>query len=197
MLKWIASGCLVIILIVCVIAYAGYRKMQSIAASGPAVTVAIKATPERVFAAMSHTDSLPSWFSPGITLRTTRKGTLAAGDTVYLLTRNDSVPRTAWVVDSIVPNQLLVLHWFVLQNRVVLHRRRDSLAAAGDSTRVTSTIVAAMMDSLAAMSGQPTGVKGGLLDMASTMGSAGARIQAEQELKRLKLHIEGPPVSRP
>jgi hypothetical protein len=33
--------------------------------------------------------------------------------------------------------------------------------------------------------------------MASTMGSAGARVQAETELKRLKLRIEGAPVSRP
>jgi uncharacterized protein YndB with AHSA1/START domain len=196
-LKWIASGCLVVILIVGVIGYAGYRKMQSIAAGGPSVTVAILAPPERVFAAMSHTDSLAKWFSPGVTLRTMRKGMLAAGDTMFLLTRNDSLPRTAWVVDSVVPNQLLVLHWIVLQNRMVLHRRRDSLSVAGDSTRVTSTIIATMTDSLQAARGQASGVTGGLLDMASTMGSAGARIQAEQELKRLKLHIEGPPVSRP
>jgi uncharacterized protein YndB with AHSA1/START domain len=196
-LKWIASGCLVIILVVCVIAYAGYRKMASIASAGPSVTVAIKATPERVFAAMSHTDSLSKWFSPGITLRSARAGKLAAGDTLFLVTRGDSQPRTAWVIDSIAPNRLMVLHWAVLANRVVLHRRRDSLSAAGDSTLVTSTIVASMTDSLQAAAGQETGVPGGLLNMASTMGTAGARIQAEQELKRLKLHIEGPPVSRP
>ena len=197
MLKWIASGCLVIILIVCVVAYAGYRKFKSIAAAGPSVTVAIHAPPERVFATMAHTDSLSKWFAVGAGLRIPRKGLLAAGDTMFLMTRSDSLPRTAWVVDSVVPNQLMVMHWVVLQNRMVLHRRRDSLSAAGDSTRVTSTIIATMTDSLQSARSQANGVTGGLLDMASTMGSAGARIQAEQELRRLKLHIEGPPVSRP
>ena len=198
MLKWIASGCLVIVLIVCVVAYAGYRKMQTIASSGPTVTVSIAATPERVFAAMSHSDSLASWFAPGMVMHTARKGTLAMGDTIYLTqARRDSVARTAWIVDTVVANQVIAMRWVALQGGMVLHRRRDSMSVAGDSTRVTSTIVPAMMDSITAARNRANGVSGGLLDMASTMGTAGARIQAEQELKRLKLHIEGPPVSRP
>jgi uncharacterized protein YndB with AHSA1/START domain len=197
MLKWIASGCLVVILVVCVVAYAGYRKMQSIAADGPTVTVGIKATPERVFASMSHTDSLRHWFASGLTIRPTRAGKLAAGDTLLLITRRDSVPRTAWVVDTIVPNQLLVLHWAVLENRMVLHRRRDSLSASGDSTIITSTVIAAMTDSLAAARSKASGVTGGMIDMASTMGTAGARIQAERELKILKLRIERPGAAVP
>lgn len=197
MLKWIASGCLVIILIVGIVAYAGYRKMSTIAAEGPAVTVAIKGTPERVFASMAHTDSLGTWFSQGIAIRAKREGMLAAGDSLFLMTRGDSVPRSAWIIDSVAPNQLVVMRWVMLQNGMVMHRRRDSLAATGDSTRVTSTIVAAMTDSLAAARGQASKVTGGMLDMASTLGTAGARIQAEQELRRLKLRIEGTPAVRP
>jgi uncharacterized protein YndB with AHSA1/START domain len=199
MLKWIASGCLVIILIVCVVAYAGYRKMQSIAANGPAVTVSFGATPERVFAAMSHTDSLAAWFAPGMSMHTARKGTLVAGDTIFLTQqRRDSVARTAWVIDTVVPNRLIAMRWVILQGGMVVHRRRDSLTVAGDSTRVTSTIVPAMIDSISAARTRANGASGGLIDMAATMGTAGARIQAEQELRRLKLHIEGvSPISRP
>jgi uncharacterized protein YndB with AHSA1/START domain len=197
MLKWIASGCLVVIVVVGVVTYAGYRKMQSIASNGPSVTVAIRATPERVFASMSHTDSLASWFASGMTLRSPRKGALASGDTLFVSTRRDSVPRTAWVVDTVVPNRVVALRWVVLQNGVVLHRRRDSVSTAGDSTFVTTTITATMTDSLVAARRQSSGVSGGLLDMASTVGSAGARIQAETELNMLKRRIEGPPVSRP
>ena len=197
MLKWIASGCLVIILIVVVISYVTMRQMSTIAAQGPTVTVSIKAPPERVFASMSHTDSLSPWFAQGATIRPKRSGALAAGDSLFLLTRNDSVSRSAWVIDSVVPNQLVVARWVVLQNGMVMHRRRDSLSVAGDSTRVTTTIIAAMTDSIAAARSQANKVTGGMLDMASTLGTAGARLQAEQELRRLKARIESPPPVRP
>lgn len=197
MLKWIASGCLVIVLVVCVVVYAGYRKMSAIAASGPSVTVGIKATPQRVFASLTNVDSLSTWVSPGMTFQTSRKGSLGTGDTLLLTARRDSEPRSAWVIDTIVPNTLVAMRLVVLQGGMVVYRRRDSIAVSGDSTLVTSTIVSAMMDSLTAVNGQKGGVTGGLLGMASTMGNAGARMQAEQELKRLKLRIEGPPVSRP
>ena len=199
MLKWIASGCLVVVLVVCVVMYAGYRKMQAIAASGPSVTVAIGAKPERVFAAMSHSDSLAGWFAPGMVMHTAKKGTLAMGDTIFLTQqRRDSVARSAWIVDTVVPNQLIAMRWILLQNGMTVHRRRDSISVAGDSTLVTSTIVPAMIDSVAAARSRANGASGGLIDMAATMGTAGARIQAEQELKRLKLHIEGvSPISKP
>jgi len=198
MLKWIASGCLVIILVVCVVAYAGYRKMSSIAANGPSVTVAIAATPQRVFASMANVDSLSTWTMPGASFRTTRKGLLARGDTLILVARRDSQPRTAWIVDTVIPNTLVAMRMVVLDRGMVVSRRRDSLAVNGDSTRVTSTIVMSILDSLSATEGQKGRVSGGIFDMASTMTAAGARIQAEQELKRLKLRIEGgSPVSRP
>jgi hypothetical protein len=197
MLKWIASGCLVIVLVVCVVVYAGYRKMSAIAANGPSVTVGIKATPQRVYASLTSVDSLSTWISPGMTFQTSRKGSLGTGDTLLLTSRRDSQPRSAWVIDTVVPNTLVAMRLVVLQGGMVVYRRRDSIAVSGDSTLVTSTVVSAMMDSLTAANGAKGGVTGGLIGMASTMGNAGARMQAEQELKRLKLRIEGPPVSRP
>jgi uncharacterized protein YndB with AHSA1/START domain len=199
MLKWIASGCLVIVLVIGVVMYAGYRKVQAIAANGPSLSVSIHATPERVFASMSNADSLASWFAQGMTIRTAKHGPVARGDTIFLTQpRRDSVARTAWIVDTVVPNQVIAMRWVVLQSGMVLHRRRDSLSATGDSTVVTNTILPEMLDSLKAARSRANGVSGGMLDMATTVGAAGARIQAETELKLLKRHIEGgAPVSRP
>jgi hypothetical protein len=159
----------------------------------------IKATPERIFASLSNVDSLSTWMSPGLEFRTSRKGALVAGDSLLLVQRRDSQPRTAWLVDTIVPNTVIAMRMVAIDRgkSMVMFRRRDSLAVSGDSTLVISTVVSTMMDSLTATAGQKGGVAGGIMDMASTMGSAGARMQAEQDLKRLKLRIEGPPVSRP
>lgn len=199
MLKWIASGCLVIVLVIGVVMYAGYRKVQAIAANGPTVTVSIHATPARVFASMSNVDSLASWFAQGMTIRTAKNGPIGRGDTIFLTQpRRDSVAQTAWIVDTVVPNQLIAMRWVVLKNGMVLHRRRDSLSASGDSTVVTNTILPEMLDSLKAARSRANGVSGGIIDMATKVGTAGARIQAETEFKLLKRHIEGAsPVSRP
>ena len=196
MVKWIAGGCVVVILIVGAVMYAGYKQMSAVAAKGPSVSVAIGATPERVFASMANADSLSTWFMTGSTITTKRKGMLVAGDSIFVQSGRDSMP-SAWIIDSIVPNQLIVLHWVMPRNNLVIQRRRDSLSVVGDSTVVTGTVEASVItDSLAAARGQG-GVAGGIFDMASTMGVAGARIQTEQELRRLKHRIEGPPVVRP
>ena len=197
MLKWIASGCLVIVVVIGIVMYAGYRKMKSIAAEGPSVTVGIHATPERIFASMTHTDSLGSWFATGATLRSTKKGALAIGDTLYVLTRRDTSGATAWIVDTLVANKLIALRWISVTNNMTMTTRRDSLSVSGDSTLVTSTIGSFMSDSLAAAKARANGVSAGVLEMGSTMGIASSRLQAEVELKRLKSHIEGRPVSPP
>jgi uncharacterized protein YndB with AHSA1/START domain len=197
MLKWIASGCLVIIVVIGVVAYLGYRQLKTVAAAGPSVSVGIHAPATRVFASMSHTDSLPAWFAPNASIRTPKRGALALGDTLYLVGRRDSVPRMAWVVDTIVPNAILAMRWIALPSGMMLTRRRDSLSVSGDSTFVTSTVSSFLSDSLSAAKSRSGGVGGGMIDMTSTMGIAGARMQAEAEYKRLKTHIEGGPVSRP
>ena len=197
MLKWIASGCLVIIVVIGIVMYSGYRKMQSIAAKGPSVAVGIHAPASRVFASMTHTDSLGSWFAPTTTITSVKKGLLNPGDTLFITARRDSAPRSAWVIDTIVPNTLVAMRWMLLPTHMVITRRRDSLSVVGDSTIVTTTIASFMSDSLSAARSRASGVTGGMLDMGSTMSIAGARIQAEMELNRLKAHIEGKPVSPP
>jgi hypothetical protein len=197
MLKWIASGCLVIVVVVAIVMYAGYRRLKTVAAAGPTFSLGIHAPAARVFASMSHTDSLSAWFSPGSTIRTPKNGTLARGDTIYLVGRRDSVPRAAWIVDTIVPNSVLAMRFVGLPGGMVVTRRRDSVSVSGDSTLVTSTVGSFMSDSLAAARSRTSGVTAGMIDMTSTMGIAGARMQAEAEYKRLKTHIEGGPVSRP
>lgn len=192
MLKWIGGGCLVLILCVVIVMYVSYKKMSSIAAEGPAVTVSMAATPERIFTSLSDADSLSTWTLAGMSLRTSRKGQLVAGDTIFVTNRRDSVARSAWIIDTVVANVVVARRWVVLQNGMAIHRRRDSVAAAGDSTRVTSTVIAAMSDSANAYRGRG-GVTDGLLDVATTMGTAGAKIQAEQELRMLKARIERAP----
>lgn len=192
MLKWIGGGCLVLLLCVGVVSYMGYRQMASLAAKGPSVSVAMAATPERVFATLASGDSIYTWGDPasGMSLRTTRSGPFEVGDTIFVTMRRDSVSRSVWIVDTIVPNVLIERRWVTLKGNMVLQRRRDSVAGAGDSTHVTSTITATIVDSATASRRQATGVSGGLLDMATTMGTAGARIEAEQQLRWIKAHIE-------
>lgn len=197
MLKWVASGCLVVIVVVGVVMYAGYRKIQSVAAAGPAVTVAINGTPERVYAAMSNADSLAQWFSIGTTLRTTKSGALSIGDSVFVIARRDSAPTTAWIVDTLVPNRIVAMRWVILANGMAFSRRRDSISVVGDSTYVTSTISSMASDSLAAARARANGVTGGVMQMGATMGIASARMQAEMDLRRLKAYIEGVRPSRP
>ena len=197
MLKWLVVGCVVIILVVGIVAYAGYQQVTKIAEQGPTVSVAIAATPERVFASMANADSLSSWFMPGTSLRTTRKGSLVAGDSIFITSaRGDSMP-TAWVIDTLVPNQVIASHWTTLRNGIVIQRRRDSLSMQGDSTVVISTVRSTVTDSMASARSRSGGVTGGLLDMSATFGTAGARMQTEQDLRRLKSRIEGPKPVRP
>jgi hypothetical protein len=195
MLKWIGGGCLVIALIVGVLLYASFKKMSEIADKGPVATVMIGASPNRVFASLANTDSFSTW-QLAAPERTSRKGMLMSGDTIFMATR-DSQPRGVWIVDTLIANQLIALRMVSLENGKALFRRRDSLSAVGDSTLVTSTAVMMAMDSLVAANGRPGGVTGGIMDFSVRMGTAGMRMQAEQELGRLKRRIEGTPAARP
>jgi uncharacterized protein YndB with AHSA1/START domain len=191
MLKWIASGCLVIVLIVAGVMYFGYRKMSSLAEQGPAVTVAIAATPERVFASLANADSIAQWRT---SVRTSgRTGLLRVGDTIRERDRQASDSADAllvsWVVDTIVPNQLLVMRATQSGKGNLNGIRRDSVAGVGDSTHVTSSVVLTFPDSMQA----PPAARATALKF---MG-AGMRLATEMELKALKARIEGGPAARP
>jgi uncharacterized protein YndB with AHSA1/START domain len=184
MLKWIASGCLVIIVIVAGVMYFGYRKMSSLAEEGPAVTVSMAATPDRVFASLANADSMSKWRT---SVRASgRAGLLRVGDTVTERDRQaDSTDalNMRWIVDTIVPNQLLVMR-AKAQSRGNLNAvRRDSLAGVGDSTHVTSSLVLTFADSMQASSGAGA--------TALRLMVAGMRIATEAELKMLKARLEG------
>ena len=197
MWKWIGGGCLLIAVLLGILAYGGYRTMANIAAKGPEVTVTIAGTPQRVFITMTHTDSMRAWHESTWGLTSTRRGMLVAGDT--LRSEGDSLKgRMLMIIDTVVPNVLFVTHAVTGRDgrEFVMMRRRDSLFAVGDSTRIVSTISTMMADSAGKYAGQG-GVVGGVAGMAATMGTAGMRIGTEQELNLLKRHIEGvPPTAR-
>lgn len=195
MLKWIGGGCLVLVLIVGVLMYVSYRKMSEIADEGPAVSMMIGAPPARVFASLANSDSLPTWHG-GSSSRTSRQGMLASGDTLFDTVRDSSPGRMAWIVDTVIANQLIAMRAVNLASGQILFRRRDSLTAVGDSTRVTSMASMWMMDSVAAGRARG-GVSGGIMNAATRMGVAGLRVQVQQDLERLKRRIEGTPVARP
>lgn len=196
MWKWIGGGCLLIIAIVCVVAYAGFRKMSEIADAGPAVTVMIGAPPARVFASLANADSQSTWRKGASVLRTSRKGMFVAGDTLFDVP-SDTLPSMAWVIETIVINQVIATKAISIKSGEVVLRRRDSLAVVGDSTGITSTVSMLLSDSLKAVQGRAEGMSGGVFDFAMKMGTAAMRVQAETELKALKRRIEGVPRTRP
>lgn len=196
MWKWIGGGCLLIIAIVGVLGYAGFRKLSDIADAGPAVTVMIGAPPERVFASLANADSQSTWRLGSSTSRTNRKGMFLVGDTIFDIPR-DTQPSMAWVIDTIVTNHLIAARAINLRTGEVAYRRRDSLAVVGDSTGVTSTASMLLPDSLKAIEGRATKASGGAFDFAMKVGSAAMRLEAEAELKALKRRIEGVPRARP
>ena len=81
MLKWIASGCLVIIVIVAGVSYYGYRQVTKVA-NQPPTTVSMAATPERVFASLANIDSMSTWRTSTPAGSAGRTGMLAVGDTL-------------------------------------------------------------------------------------------------------------------
>jgi hypothetical protein len=69
--------------------------------------------------------------------------------------------------------------------------RRDSLISVGDSTRVVSAFTAPMLDSLQRKGDSSGRAAGAVMGMASNVMIGALRMMSEQELKRLKGHIEG------
>jgi uncharacterized protein YndB with AHSA1/START domain len=194
MLKWIASGCLVIIVIVAGVSYYGYRQMSKVA-NQPPMTVSMAATPERVFASLANLDSLSTWRSSTPVVTPGRRGMLVVGDTLRERTRSDSTtPLDLWVVDSVVPNQLLGMRTLYSAGVPFTAIRRDVLVAAGDSTQVTTTMEIVLSDTLRS---QARGAAGSVMGAATKMMASGMRVASERDLKRLKDRIEGRAVVRP
>jgi uncharacterized protein YndB with AHSA1/START domain len=194
-LKWVLGLLGVAVVFVCLAAWYGYRKLQSFAGEGPS-SVTISAPANRVFASIADADSMTEWRTEGLAIRSSRHGQLAVGDTVLAQTgspsaRNSGRSRSAWIVIAMIPDVLLALEVRNDSTGVTMFMRRDSLASLGDSTRVVSTFSAPMLDKLRSRRDTSGKARSAMLNLASNVMIAGLRVMSDQELKRLKGHIEG------
>ncbi len=199
MWRWI-GGCLLIC--IAVIAYGlwtGYNKLSSFGSSNGPETVTIAAPVNRVFATLADADSLSTWMPEQSGIKVGHHGLLAAGDTLQgqmKLRFNVGKRQAKWTVSEVTPNQALGLRLVSDSTGKLVATRQFSLSASGDSTRVTSAVVAPMLDSMRASrvdSGRPAGK---VIDVTSKLLMSALRMESHIELANLKKHIEGHPSSR-
>jgi len=190
MWKWIVGAALALILIVAGFCWYGYKRLTSGGNSGE---VTIAASPDRVFAALADPDSMAVWMGSGTTVTAPHHGFVAVGDTLHIDQSSGSRRRqVSWIVTDVQPPSLLVfeLRSDTLGSAFVV--RRDSLVAAGDSTAVITTIASPAIDSIRTVRGDTGGKVGGaLINVTAKVFTASLRLLSEEELKRLKAHIEG------
>lgn len=191
MWKWIVGAVLLLAATLFATCYVFIRRATS---GGDTVTVAIAASPARVWASLANVDSMATWMRPGTRVTATRHGIVASGDTLHIESGSDGAPpeKASWVVADVTPGSVLVLEIRSDSTGMTLASRRDSLVSAGDSTLVVSTIAAPMIESLRAERGDSGGRLGGaVLDIGSKMMVSAFRLLSEQDLRRLKARLEG------
>lgn len=190
MWKWIVGAALVLVVLLAATCWYGYKKLT---AGGASATVAIAATPDRVFASLANPDSMALWMSDGSSIAASHHGILTVGDTLHIErgTPGRAHQQYTWTVSEVIPGHLLVVQMRA-DTSGVFASRRDSLFAEGDSTIIVSTIASPMIDSMRTRRGDTGGKVGGaLLDFGSKMLISAFRIVSEEELKHLKTRIEG------
>ena len=194
MSKWM-KGCLVILALLALAMWWGYRKMASVA-SGPPPDVTIHAPASRVFASLANGDSIPTWMGRGNVVVVSRHGMVLPGDTISVQLRRafgGRFERIRWIVSAVVPDKLVVLEVRSDTTGTLLGTRRDSLISMGDSTRVVSNVVVALPDSIRRAAKSDTGTKGSadaMIDMTSRMIFSAFRMESKLDLTRLKTRIE-------
>jgi uncharacterized protein YndB with AHSA1/START domain len=193
MLKWIGGIALLLaVLLVSGLCY-GYNKMQKFAGDdGPATTM-VGAPLNRVFALLATGDSVPEWMSVSGSVRPSRHGPLAIGDTLTVIgsASSEAQRRAHWIVTELTPGRLLVLQMRGDSLGVVMASRRFALEARGDSTAIISTVASPAIDSVKAARRDSSVMMG----FASKMMLAALRMQSKVELGQLKSHLEGGPAS--
>jgi uncharacterized protein YndB with AHSA1/START domain len=198
MWKWIVGGLLVVVALVLGLGYYGYQRISKFAAGGDSAVITIAASPTRVFASLADPDSMALWIGPQATVTASRHGMLLVGDTVHIVsTRGQGAPsgRFSWAVSEIKPGELLVMRLLSDTSDKIVATRRDSLVPVGDSTRIISTINSPMMDSIRTETVDTVGKFGkAVLDFSSKTVIGIFRMMSEDELKRLKLRVEGKPL---
>jgi uncharacterized protein YndB with AHSA1/START domain len=192
MWKWIIGGLVVVVVALGATCYLLVKKATS---GGDSTAVTIAATPARVFATLANADSMPLLLESRTTLQSTRHGIVEVGDTLqvnFATSSTTTTPRYVWIVSAVEPTRLLALEMRDTSGKV-LATRRDSLVSTGDSTEVISSVASPMIDSLRTERGDTGNKMGGaLLDLSSRVLITAFRKDAEDQLKRLKAHIEPP-----
>lgn len=195
MWRWILGGLAVLAVVLLGTCYFGFKK---ITAGGDTVITTVGGTPERVFALLATPDSMSTWVASGKVTSPLGRGLLAAGDTLVMDDPGRAVGSTKqnvdWLVREVRAPYLLVLE--MRQDsaghgmRPIL-TRRDSLVAAGDSTRIVSTFSAPMMDSMAVAVRDSSRMGGALASGAGKLVVGAMRLVHESDLVRLKARVEG------
>lgn len=194
MWKWIVGALLVLVVALAATCYIGYRKLMG---GGDSVTVAVAASPDRVWASLANSDSMSIWMAVGSKVTASRHGIVAVGDTLHIemMSRGSKQQNYTWTVSDVTPGRLLVLQMRNDSSRQIFATRRDSLVGAGDSTLVVSTIGSPVIDSMRNERGDSGGKLGGaVLDFGSKMLVSVFRLMSEQDLRRLKARLEGKPM---
>jgi len=190
MWKWIVGAAL---LLVVVLGGTCYLRVKKFASGGAVAAVSIAGTPDHVFASLADPDSMQAWMGEGTIVTAPHRGLMAVGDTIRVETGVGlrGHQQFGWVVTDVTPGQLLVRQMPPDSMGAVLAVRRDSLAASGDSTHVTSTIASPMMESVKSVRGDTIGKVGGaLLDFSTKMIISTFRELTRLELIKLKSHVE-------
>lgn len=193
MWKWIVGALLLLVVALFATCYVGYKKLT---AGGDAARVTIGASADRVWATLADPDSMSTWMSDGSTVTGTRHGTVVVGDTLHIATASRSKSQNfTWTVSEVTAGRLIALEMRNDSSGKVFATRRDSVVSEGDSTTVVSTIGSPMIDSIRTQRGDTGGKIGGaVLDFSSKMLVSAFRLASEQDLKRLKAHLEGKPM---
>jgi len=191
MWKWL-GGCLVVVIVaIAVASWWGFKAMRDSLAPDGSARVAVAATPARVFSSLSHSDSIGTWMAQGSRVTTSRKGALAAGDTLRIELRSTAgfpSQRMTWQVNEVVPDRLLVLRLLSDSQQPIQALRRDSLVAIGDSTMIISRIE---VDTRARAGPDSAGKPGSpALGVGGEVMVQMLRMQAKLELEALKSRIE-------
>lgn len=195
MWKWL-GGCLVVVVVVIGIGvYNGYRKLSQFSGPNKPETVAIAAPVPRVFASIANADSLSTWMAERMGVRAAHHGMLVAGDTIQvganLRFNIGKGEANRWVVSDVKPDQMLALEMRSDTSKRLVAQRQYNLTAKGDSTLITSTVSTPGLDSMLAHRGDTIKASDAFMSGASKLMMSSLRMQAHRELQLLKAHIEG------
>ena len=195
MWKWLGGCLLIVVVVIGVGVYNGYRKLSQFSGPNKPETVAIAAPVPRVFASIANADSLSSWMAERMGVRASHHGMLVPGDTLQVganmrfnIGKSEAMN---WVVSDIKPNQMLALEQRSDSSKRLVAVRQFNLTAQGDSTLITSVVTTPVLDSMRAHRSDTIKAKDAFIAGASKLMMSSLRMQAHRELQLLKAHIEG------